>query len=77
MIGQPKYMSLIESVTNVCVGFVVAVSTQIAVFPFFGIHIALHSNLVIALIFTAVSIARSYLLRRVFNLIHMKFYGVK
>lgn len=60
-------MSLIEAITNTAVGYLVAVATQLAVFPAFGIEVDLSTNLVIALIFTAVSIARSYALRRLFN----------
>jgi hypothetical protein len=37
------------------------------VFTIFSIHIPMSSNLAIGAIFTAVSIARSYVVRRVFN----------
>jgi uncharacterized protein (DUF2062 family) len=49
------------------VGFGIAVLTQISFFPFFGLHVSLADNLVIGLIFTLVSIARSFALRRVFE----------
>jgi len=45
----------------------VAVATQWTVFPLFGLHATLQENLVIGLIFTAVSLVRSYLLRRAFE----------
>lgn len=64
---QSRWMSLVEAVTNVLVGYGVAVATQWAVFPLFGLHATLQQNLVIGLIFTAVSLVRSYLLRRVFE----------
>ena len=35
---QSRRMSLIEAVTNVAVGYVLAVTTQIVVFPWFGLH---------------------------------------
>lgn len=69
MQGQSRAMSIVESVTNVVVGYGVAVSAQIAVFPFFGIEIALESNMLIGAIFTIVSLCRSYALRRLFNAI--------
>ena len=55
-----------EAVTNVLVGYGVAVATQWAVFPLFGLHATLQENLLIGLIFTAVSLVRSYVLRRAF-----------
>jgi len=54
----------------VLVGYVVAVLTQIAVFPLFGMHVPLSDNLLIGLLFTVVSLVRSYALRRVFNRWH-------
>lgn len=65
--SQPRIYSLIESIANVAIGFGVALVTQIAVFPLFGIHAQISDQLGIAAIFTVVSIARSYLVRRVFN----------
>ncbi|MDD4999660.1 hypothetical protein [Rhodoferax sp.] len=64
---QSRWMSLLEAVTNVLVGYGVAVATQWAVFPLFGLHATLQENLLIGLIFTAVSLVRSYVLRRAFE----------
>jgi hypothetical protein len=50
----------------------VAVLAQIAVFPLFGLHVGFADNLMIAAIFTAISIARSYVLRRVFEAIRVR-----
>lgn len=44
-----------------------AVATQIAVFPLFGLAVTLGDNLAIGGIFTAVSLVRAYLLRRLFE----------
>jgi len=66
-VKQSRWMSLVEAVTNVLVGYGVAVATQWLVFPLFGLHATLQENLVIGLIFTAVSLVRSYVLRRVFE----------
>lgn len=70
--SQPRLHSMIESVANVAVGFMVALAAQVAVFPMFGIHIAMSDNLAIATIFTVVSIVRSYALRRAFNAFHVR-----
>jgi hypothetical protein len=64
-------MSLIEAVTNVVVGFAVALLTQIIVFPLFGIAVSLGENLAIGVLFTLASICRSFVLRRVFEAIRV------
>ena len=64
---QSRHMSLVESLANVTVGYGIAVLTQIAVFPFFGLHVSLADNLVMGAVFTIVSITRSFTLRRVFE----------
>ena len=64
---QSRLMSLVESLVNVLVGYGVAVATQMTVFPLFGLAVTLTENLLIGLIFTVVSIVRSYALRRLFN----------
>ena len=69
---QSKRMSMIESLTNVAVGYGVAVSAQILVFPLFGLEVALVDNLAIGAIFTGISIVRSYTLRRVFEEIRVR-----
>jgi hypothetical protein len=66
---QSRLMSLVESVANVIVGYGVAVMTQILIFPIFGLHTTLAQNLKMGAIFTIVSIARSFALRRVFEAI--------
>jgi hypothetical protein len=64
---QSRAMSLVEAIANVVVGYGVAVLTQMLVFPVFGLHTTLEQNLTIGAIFTAVSIGRSYCLRRLFE----------
>lgn len=67
---QARSMSLIESLANVAIGYGVACLTQILVFPMFGLTVTIGQTLGIGLIFTVVSIARSYLVRRLFNSFH-------
>ncbi len=64
---QSRLMSAVEAVANVAVGYGVAVATQLAVFPLFGLEASLTQNLAIGLIFTVVSLVRSYALRRAFE----------
>ena len=69
---QSRLMSLVESLANVLVGYGVAVATQIAVFPLFGLAVTVTENLLIGLIFTVVSILRSYALRRAFEALRVR-----
>ena len=64
---QSRKMSLIESITNVIVGYSISVLAQVLIFPMFGISATIKENLLIGLCFTVISIARSYILRRIFN----------
>jgi len=64
---QSRRMSLVEAATNTVVGYLLAVGVQLLAFPVFGIAVTIADNLVIALLFTTVSIARSYALRRLFE----------
>ena len=64
---QSRWLSFVEAVTNIVVGFGLAVLTQIIVFPLFGLHASLGENLAIGGIFTALSLIRGYALRRLFN----------
>ena len=66
---QSRMMSLVEAVTNVAVGYGLAVVTQIIVFPWFGLEAALGEHLAIGMAFVGVSLVRSYLLHRLFALI--------
>jgi hypothetical protein len=60
-------MSLVEAITNVVVGYVLAIATQLAVFPLFGLEAALSEHLAIGFAFVGVSLVRGYALRRLFE----------
>jgi hypothetical protein len=64
---QSPAMSLAESVANVVVGYGLAVATQVLVFPIFEVTVSVADSLAIGLAFTAVSMVRSYALRRLFE----------
>ena len=64
---QSRTISLVEAFTNVVVGYVLAIATQLALFPVFGIEAAFGEHLAIGAAFVMVSLARSYLLRRLFE----------
>ena len=64
---QSRAGSFMESCVNVAIGYFVALGSQLVVFPLFGIHVPLRTNLGIGAWFTVISIVRSYVVRRVFN----------
>jgi hypothetical protein len=64
---QSRWMSFVESVTNIVVGYGLAVLTQIIVFPLFGLHASLGENFLLAALFTCISLIRSFAIRRLFN----------
>jgi hypothetical protein len=64
---QTRKGSLLEAAVNVAIGYGVAVASQVAIFPLFGIYVPLSSNLGIGAWFTLISLVRSYVVRRVFN----------
>lgn len=68
MRGQHKKHSFLESVVNVAIGLTVSVLGQLVIFPLIGIkEVSLGQNLLVAGLFTVLSITRTYLVRRYFN----------
>ena len=64
---QSRTASLIESLTNIAIGYLVAVFAQALIFPLFGIYASAGEHAAIAALFTVISLVRSYCLRRLFN----------
>lgn len=70
--SQSRLHSFIESCTNVALGLGVNLVANIMIFPLFGWRINWRQNLALGAIFTLISIARSFVLRRVFNRWHVR-----
>ncbi|ARA80217.1 hypothetical protein [Pseudomonas amygdali] len=64
---QTKIESLIETCINTAIGYLVALLSQLLVFPMVGIDVPFRTNLVIGAWFTVISIIRGYVIRRWFN----------
>ena len=64
---QTKKYSLIESITNTFVGFMVSLASQLIIYPAMNIKVTFSQNIKITLIFTIISISRGYIIRRFFN----------
>lgn len=65
--SQTRTGSLIEAFINVLIGFWINYIANLLIFPLFGFQISLSDNFVMGLIYTAISIGRSYVIRRWFN----------
>ncbi len=68
--SQTRRQSMIEAIINVVVGFTINMVLNFTVFPLFGWHISLQQNIALGVIYTVISILRSYSLRRLFNRLH-------
>ena len=64
---QTKKQSLIESITNVLIGYIVAVISNAAILPLFGVNLAFSDSMLIGVWFTVISLIRGYCVRRYFN----------
>jgi hypothetical protein len=65
--NQTRLGSLIEAFVNVLIGFTINYIANLLIFPMYGFHISLMDNLTMGFIYTGISIARSYVIRRWFN----------
>lgn len=64
---QSKLDSLLESFTNILIGFTVATISNFIVLSMFGYNVTASDSILIAIVFTIISLVRSYMIRRVFN----------
>lgn len=65
--NQTKLGSLIEACMNVLIGFSINFVANLLILPLIGFHISVGQNLFIGVLYTLVSVVRSYVIRRWFN----------
>lgn len=65
--GQSRRESIIEAWANICAGFSVNFVANLLLLPLVGAHFSLLDNLWLGWVYTAISIVRSYTIRRWFN----------
>jgi hypothetical protein len=65
--SQSKARSVKEVLTNIVIGYTINFIANLVVFRSFGYHVSVHDNLMIGVIFTAISLARQYIIRRWFS----------
>jgi len=66
-VTQSKKDSLIESITNIVIRAPINMFANTVIFPLFGYQITLAQNFGFMVIFTFISLAVSYGIRRAFN----------
>ena len=64
---QSKKQSAIESLTSTTIGIIIGIVLNLTILPIFGYPVSVVDSLWISAIFTAVSVIRSYVVRRIFN----------
>lgn len=64
---QTRLGSLIEAIINVLIGFGINFTANMLIFPLFGLYITPGANFALGLIYTVISVVRSYAVRRWFN----------
>jgi hypothetical protein len=65
--NQSRLGSFIEAWVNVAIGFGINFAANMVILPLFGFNITVADNLLIGLLYTVISVARSYVIRRWFN----------
>lgn len=70
--GQTKLGSLVEANINVAIGFGINFVANMTVLPIFGFAVTAADAMGIGVIFTLISIARGYAVRRLFNHFHTR-----
>lgn len=64
---QTRRRSLKEAVINVSAGYSINFCANLAILPLFGFDVTVGQNLALGVIYTGISIARTYTVRRLFN----------
>lgn len=65
---QTHFGSFVESLANIAIGFSVNFTANMLILPLFGFHtLTLGKNFVIGLLYTVISLVRSFVIRRYFN----------
>ena len=65
--AQTKVGSFVEAWANIAVGFAINWTANMLVLPLFGFNLSGTTAFEIGLVFTLISLARQYILRRWFN----------
>lgn len=64
---QSAWSSFIEGLVNETLSFAINFAVQLGILPLFGITVQVRQGLLIAALFTSISLVRLFALRRLFN----------
>ena len=65
---QTKTGSVTEAAANIAVGFTINFTANMLILPMFGFtNLTFRNNFIIGILYTVISLVRSYVLRRWFN----------
>lgn len=71
-LSQTKKGSFVEAWANVVIGFITGYVANLTILPLYGFDVSYSQALGIVVLFTAISVVRSYYVRRLFNSIKHK-----
>lgn len=63
---------MLEAASNTASGFLIGWGTNWLILPLFGFKVSASASFLMTIIFTVISVVRSYAWRRVFNKLHKK-----
>lgn len=69
---QTKRMSMLEAALSTGAGFGLSLLAQWFFLPLLGVVVSLHQNFLFACIMTVVSLARQFVMRRIFEALHIR-----
>jgi hypothetical protein len=64
---QTRLGSLIEVSINIFIGYWINFAANLVILPMFGLNVSIADNFLIGFIYTFISVARSYVVRRWFE----------
>jgi hypothetical protein len=65
--GQSRGMSLVETVASTAIGLFINTVANYLVLPLWGLHPSVGDSIALAVVFTGLSLARGFMLRRGFE----------
>lgn len=70
--SQSKMASFIEAWANILIGYTVSFIANLIVLPLFGYKVTVGDAFWMSVVFTVLSLVRSYYVRRWFNWLHVR-----
>lgn len=65
--AQSRKKSMMESIANLVIGLIIGYITNALLLPMLGMYPSPKDNIILLVVFSALSVARSYGIRRWFN----------